>query len=828
MAGSLMDVFVKIGADTSGLQSGIDKAKGLASGLGSAIGTGMKVVGAAVGAATAAVGAFGASAVKVGASFDSAMSQVSATLGYTTEDIKNNANGAGDAYDALRAKAEEAGRTTIFSASESAEGLNILAMSGYNAEQSIAMLDDVLHLAAAGSMDMASAAGYISGAMKGFADESKDSAYYADLMAKGATLANTSVSQLGEAMSAGAAGAAAYGQSADSMTVALLRLAEQGETGSAAGTALAAAMKDLYTGTDQAKKALIELGVDAYDPVTHEARDFNDVVNDLEASMEGMTDEEKNSYKQTIFGIQGLNAYNKMVVTSIDKQNEWAYALENSAGEAEKQYGTMTDNLEGDIAGWNSALDGFKIAISDGLMPSIREFVQFGTDGLSKITDAFKKGGLSGAVDAFSEVLTDAIGMITSKLPDFINAGMKVLGALGKGILDNLPQIVDAAVDIVMQIVVGISNALPQLAAASVQIITQLITGLVENFPQLIEGAGQFIEALKTAFSQNSGALLEAGATLLTYIWDGISTNLPVFIANAAAAIPDMIGQVTDFIKNEGPQFLSAGVDLIADLADGLMESFPEIVSALTELIVQMVFTLTDPTTLAKLVTVAGELIMTLANGILEAIPKLLDAIPQVISNLVGAIVASLPEILAVGIQLLLALITGLIQTIPRLVMAIPAIITALVGGLVQGVQAIMDVGKDMVEGLWKGIQDRWSSLVEDFKNLASGLVDGIKGLFGISSPSKVFAQIGRYVDEGFANGINAYSGLVDDAMSNITDIPDVNAEANITAKNGGSGFGDRNVTINVYGAVGQSEEKLADIVANKLRDQVISIGAMA
>ncbi|MBR5112800.1 MAG: phage tail tape measure protein, partial [Clostridia bacterium] len=85
----------------------------------------------------------------------------------------------------------------------------ILAMSGYDANQSISMIEDVLHLAAAGSMEMGDAAGFISGALKGFNDETKDSRYYADLMAKGATLANTSVSQLGEAMASGAAGAAA-------------------------------------------------------------------------------------------------------------------------------------------------------------------------------------------------------------------------------------------------------------------------------------------------------------------------------------------------------------------------------------------------------------------------------------------------------------------------------------------------------------------------------------------------------------------------------------------------------------------------------------------
>ena len=259
-----IEVFAKLILDTDDFDKGLNNAKSTASDFGSKIGSGLKtmagVATAALTATTAAATAFGASAVKTGAEFDSSMSQIAATLGLSMDEIKNNVDGAGDTFEALRNKAQEMGSATNFSASEAAEGLNILAMSGYDANESMAMIEDVLHLAAAGSMDLASAAGYVSGTMKGFADDTKDSAYYADLMAKGATLANTSVADLGEAMSSGAAGAAAYSQDAESMTLALLRLAEQGETGSAAGTALAAVMKNLYTPTDQAAKALDELG----------------------------------------------------------------------------------------------------------------------------------------------------------------------------------------------------------------------------------------------------------------------------------------------------------------------------------------------------------------------------------------------------------------------------------------------------------------------------------------------------------------------------------------------------------------------------------------
>lgn len=533
------------------------------------------------------------SAVSVGQEFDSSMSQVAATLGMTTDAIKNNVNGAGDTFDMLREKAKEMGSSTNFSASQAADGLNTLAMSGYSAKESVEMIEDVLHLSAAGSIDMANAAGYISGAMKGFNDRTKTSAYYADLMAKGATLANTSVAQLGEAMSSGAAGAAAYSQTADSMTVALLRLAEQGEVGSAAGTALSAAMKNLYTPSDKAKKALAELGISAYD-TNGKARDFNTVVNELDNSLSKYTEEQQNAYKQSIFGQQGLNAYNKMVVTAIDKQNEWTQALANCSGEAANQYKTMTDNLQGDIDSWNSALDGFKIELSDKLMPTVREFVQFGTESLSSITKAFQENGFDGAVDALGDALNNGISMIVQKIPQVLNAAKTLVLSLVKGIIDNLPEIVKAALEVVVELAKGIVEALPELLPALVECIATitdtltspsmlseildtalnlLITladGLIDAIPQLVDATIQIIENLIRFLvePQNISKLVNAGIRVTMALQTGLLNALPK-LAEGALKLVLAIG---DTIVHT--DWLQVGKNIVDGLWDGLKRSW--------------------------------------------------------------------------------------------------------------------------------------------------------------------------------------------------------------------------------------------------------------
>lgn len=705
MSNVVMELVAKLGIDSKGFEDGMGKAKAMAGNVGGAIGKGLKVavgVGvAAVGAASAAVTALGVEAVKTGQEFDTSMSQVAATMGMSAAEIADKNSEAAKTFEALSAKAREMGGSTIYSASEAAEGLNILAMSGYDAEQSMNMLEDVLHLAAAGGMEMGNAAAFISGSMKGFNDSSKDSAYYANLMAKGATLANTSVEELGEAMAGGSATAAAYGQSAESMTVALLRLAEQGVAGSNASTALNAAMKDLYTGTDQAKKALKELGVEAYDPVTHEAKDFNQVVNELEASMQGMTDEEKNNYKQTIFGIQGLNAYNKMVVSGTDKQDAWADALAHASdgmGSAAQQYETMTDNLESNIKGWGSAMDEFKLTIYDKMRDPLNDFVKFGTKGLQDITTAFQHGGLSEAMEAVGTVLSEGITKVVELLPTIVTAGSQLLQALVQGIMDNSGILVGTAVDL----------------------ITQFGTFLVESAPTIGSSITSLLTSIVGFISDNAGSMVDGAFALITGLVDGLVQGLP---------------------------------DLIAEAAD---------------LIINFALAITEPANLQSLIQSALSLILALAEGLMQALPKLLEAIPKIVMNLVAALVASAPQLITAAISFISTLRKGLVQALPQIIMYAPTMVASIVKGFLKGVEQFKEVGVQFVAGLWEGIKSNWQSVIEGILGLGQNLIESVKGLFKIQSPSRVMKEIGKYIDEGLANGINDNMGKVDGAFDKL------------------------------------------------------------
>ena len=709
-----------LGLDSSKYDSGLDKAKSAGSALGKGLATAAKVGIAAVGTATTAVVGFGAASVKTGMEFDKSMSQVAATMGMSVDDIQNNVNGAGDSFNKLRDFAQEMGRTTAFSASQAADALNYMALAGYDAETSMNMLPNVLNLAAAGDMELARASDMVTDAATAFGmvlengqPDIQRTTQMVDEMAKAASTGNTSVEQLGDAfltvgglakelnggMVTLADGTKKPVDGVQELEIALTAMANAGVKGSEAGTHMRNMLLKLSSPTDDGVAQMEALGVSVFD-AGGQMRSLKDIMGDLNGALGNLTQEQKIQAISDLFNTRDMASAEALLGAVGQDWDKIGESILNAYGAAQKMAETQLDNLAGDVTLFKSALEGAKIAISDTLSPSLREFVQFGTDGLSQLTAAFQEGGLSGAMETFGTLLSDGLNMIISKLPEFVNAGMELLGALGQGLLDNLPVIIDAANQIISQLLSGLLKALPSLIKGAVEIIKGLAQGLLDALPELVKEAPTIIKSL----------------------------------------------------------------------GEGLVGAVKELIPMAADIIIGLAMALTDPDTLYAIVESAADILVALADGLVDAIPKLVEAIPQIISNLVAAIIASLPKILEAAVQIILALAKGLITSIPQLIAAIPEIILALAGGLIRGVVKIAEVGTELVKGLWQGIKDRWNRLVSDFKNMVGGFIDRVKGWFGIHSPSRVFADIGKQLDAGLAQGITSNMGLVDNAMDSLSD----------------------------------------------------------
>ncbi len=570
---NVMELFVTLAIKDTAYKKGLKDAEGNASSSTSKIGGAFKAVGkvakTAMVAGSAAAVAFTKTSIDAGMNFDTAMSQVAATMGTTVDKIGN-----------VKAKAEEMGRTTKYTATEAAEGMNILAQAGLSADEQISGIGTVLNLASAGAMSLEESASYTAGAVKGFGDSMSNASYYADLMAKGATLANTDVRGLGEAFSGSAATAKNYGQAADSVTLSLLRLAEQNVTGSEASTALNRAMADLYTPTDDASKALDQLGVSAYKS-NGEAKDFNDLVDELNGSLQGMTAEQKNNALATIFTTQGLQAFNKMTASSDATVQKFWKGIQDSSGSAAQQAATQLDNLQGDITLLSSATEGLQLAFYNTFSGTIRGAIKGVTSEVSGLAEAMESGGISGAL---SKLAQDAINF-SGQLPGLTKIGGDLINGLISSVTQNSGSITTAVSQLLNNLASTISTGLNVFTSVGVNLLTTISSGMTQGIPTFLGQALPMLTQFTESLRSNAGKLINAGLALIQNIAQGLINSIPVLIAY----VPTIITNLAGIINDNAPKIIATGVTIITNLAIGLVRAIPLLIANLPKIITAIV-----------------------------------------------------------------------------------------------------------------------------------------------------------------------------------------------------------------------------------------------
>lgn len=379
---NLFELVAKLTLDSSEYDRALMAAKGTAAKSGdsmvASVNKTKKAIGVAALGMTSAIGAFGVSSVKTGMEFDSAMSQVAATMGKTMDEMANETGEVDLAWGKfsgnLREYAQEMGAHTKFSAIESAEALNYMALAGYDTQKAMEMLPPVLSLAAAGNMELATASDMVTDASSALGLSQEQTLEMVDQMAMAASKSNTSVQQLGDAiLRVGGTAKVMKGGTTEISTV-LGLLADNGTKGAEAGTALRNILMSIQGG--KFEKTFGAMGISAYDAEGN-LRSLKDIFMDMGDAMEGMTDEEKTDIISKTFNARDLKNVNALLGTSAERWDQLSAAIEDSEGSAEKMADTQLDNLAGDITLLKSAFEGLKISVSDKLTPAFRILVQF-------------------------------------------------------------------------------------------------------------------------------------------------------------------------------------------------------------------------------------------------------------------------------------------------------------------------------------------------------------------------------------------------------------------------------------------------------------------
>lgn len=342
---------------------------------------------------TAAVTGLGTAAVTTAANFESSMSQVQATMGVTKDAMSTVDGQSVNTMDTLSELAKKMGSETAFSAKECADALNYLALAGYDTQQMCDTLPTVLNLAAAGDIDLASASDMVTDAMSALSMGVRESKKMVDQMAKTASSTNTSVAQLGEGiLTIGATAKSIKGGTAE-LNTALGILANNGIKGAEGGTHLRNVILSLQNPTDKAAAQMDALGVSVYDS-NGNMRSHNDILGDLNKSMDGMTSADKANIIATIFNKTDLASVNALLANTGDTWDSLQSSITSSAGAAQQMADTQLDNLQGQITILKSALEGLAISFGELLMLAIKQivgWVQKFVDWLNSMDEGTKK-----------------------------------------------------------------------------------------------------------------------------------------------------------------------------------------------------------------------------------------------------------------------------------------------------------------------------------------------------------------------------------------------------------------------------------------------------
>ena len=698
---------------------------------------------------TAGVTALGTASVTTAANFESSMSQVQATMGIT-KDAMSTVNGQSvNTMDTLSKLAKKMGAETAFSASECAEALNYLALAGYDTQQMCDTLPTVLNLAAAGDIALADASDMVTDAMSALGMGVDEAETMVDQMAKTASTTNTSVAQLGEGiLTIGATAKSIKGGTAE-LNTALGILANNGIKGAEGGTHLRNIILSLQNPTDKAAAQMEALGLSVYDSEGN-MRSMNDILGDLNKSMDGMTSAEKSNIISTIFNKTDLSSVNALLANTGETWDSLQKSITDSGGAAQQMADTQLDNLQGQITILKSALEGLAISFGELLMPAIKQivgWVQKFVDWLNGMNDGTKKvimtvallaAALGPVLIVIGKVIS-AVGTIMTVVPKIagvINTVKGAFAALNATMLANPIVLIIAAIAALMAAFIYLWN--------NCDGFRQFWIDLWENVKQV---AITVWNAIKEFFSQ----VWEAIKTIFSTVFEVIKTLVTTYFNLYKAIIQTVFNTVKTVITT------------IWEAIKGVFTTVFNVIKTLVTTYFNIYKTI-----IQTVLTIIQTVITTVWNTIKTVITTVLNAIKTIFSTVWNAI------------KTIISAVVG----------AIKGLITGDFTAVKNSITTIMNTIKSTISTIWNTIKSTISTVLGAIKgavtSVFSGIVNAVKSAMGnvLSAVKSGFANVknhitglasqaftwGKDLIMGIVNGIRSCIGAVGDAVKSVAD----------------------------------------------------------
>lgn len=360
-------------------------------------------------------------------------------------------------------------------------------------------------------------------------------------------------------------------------------------------------------------------------------------------------------------------------------------------------------------------------------MASLYDRISDGTISIDEITASMQRSTSEGgkyfkSMEKQSKTLNGQISTLKDNFSSL--AGTLANDVSGKLTTTILPEISQLIQD--METAFS-EDGIPAMIKVMSDGVANMLVGLVEQLPQFIGIGAQIIQSLISGISENKETLANSIIT----------------------AISELLYAAIDML----PQLLQLGAEIMLQLILGLSQKAPELVPEIINAIILMLQTFNEH--FDDFLLAGAQLILGLIQGLINSIPTILENLPTILLAILNFFTAS--KMLSAGLTLLKGLGNGLIKGIPELIKNIPKIISSMVKSFKDnGLSAFADIGKNLIKGLWEGIKSVKDWIWKKISGFFDDIVGGIKDFFGINSPSKLFFEIGGYLDEGFIEGIDS------------------------------------------------------------------------
>ena len=454
-----------------------------------------RVGGAMTAGITVPLGLLAAAVIRTGAEFEKNMSGVAAVTGAV-----------GPEFEKLKGLAQEMGETTVFTAGQSAEAMKAFGLAGFETEEIMNALRPTLNLAAAGAMDMGTAADIAAKVTRGYGIEAEGTTHAMDVLTKAFTTSNTDLQQLGNAFKMVGPVAKTAGTSFEMTTATLQVMANAGIAGSMSGRQLRRAMLRLVNPPGEAAKALKKLGV-ATSTADGRMRPFDQIVEELEPHLQNT------AAMAEIFGTVAMPGMVAVLEQGADGLREMTKELENAGGTGQRIADVMLDNVAGSFVLFKSAIEGVFNALFTELEPVLRSLLAVGTKvaqffsremvpALASLDPTLKVLGVALlAVVAAAGPLIMAFGLLAPAIPAMQLAFAALTGVLTGpvvlfGILGAILVAYFAKSEKVRKIVGSMARIFVQLGKVALKILIgafNVVIAVVEGFLDTLYAVSNFL-----------------------------------------------------------------------------------------------------------------------------------------------------------------------------------------------------------------------------------------------------------------------------------------------------------------------------------------------